>query len=41
MVQLVPFAVSGGIELLLFEFRARSFIPVAISSAVATAVLYT
>ena len=34
-----PFAgILVAIELLLFEFRARSFIPVAISSAVATAV---
>ncbi|PYV30947.1 MAG: hypothetical protein DMG22_18580 [Acidobacteria bacterium] len=34
-----PFAgVLVAIELLLFEFRARSFIPVALSSAVATAV---
>ena len=34
-----PFAgILVAIELLLFEFRARSFIPVAISSSVATAV---
>jgi H+/Cl- antiporter ClcA len=36
---LAPFAgILVAIELLLFEFRARSFIPVAISSVVATAV---
>jgi H+/Cl- antiporter ClcA len=36
---LAPFAgILVAIELLLFEFRARSFVPVAISSAVATAV---
>ena len=36
---IAPFAgILVAIELLLFEFRARSFIPVAISSAVATAV---